>query len=92
MLDRSCEKLGLDLSGIKHRRTKNRTPKTNGFVEWFNDTVLNEFRVKMRKTFYERVEALQANLDAWLHHYNTERPHLGYRNQGSRPIEPWTCS
>ncbi|WP_267931636.1 DDE-type integrase/transposase/recombinase, partial [Cereibacter sphaeroides] len=24
---------------------------------------------------------------AWLVHYNTERPHLGYRNMGRRPIE-----
>src|SRR5215213_5232733 len=31
--------------------------------------------------------ALQAELDAWLHHYNHERPHLGYRNQGRRPGE-----
>jgi len=29
----------------------------------------------------------QADLDAWLIHYNTERPHLGYRNMGRRPIE-----
>ncbi len=29
----------------------------------------------------------RADLDAWLIHYNTERPHLGYRNQGRRPIE-----
>ncbi|WP_203583092.1 integrase core domain-containing protein [Ruegeria sp. PrR005] len=41
----------------------------------------------MRETFYETVEALQANLDTWLIHYNTERPHLGYRNMGRRPIE-----
>ena len=33
------------------------------------------------------VDALQADLDAWLIHYNTERPHLGYRNMGRRPIE-----
>ncbi|MGY6410453.1 MAG: IS481 family transposase, partial [Alkalilacustris sp.] len=33
------------------------------------------------------VEALQADLDAWLVFYNTERPHLGYRNMGRRPIE-----
>lgn len=45
------------------------------------------FRVKMRENFYESVEALQTDLNAWLHHYNTERPHLGYRNQGRRPIE-----
>ena len=41
----------------------------------------------MHETFYESVDALQHDLDAWLRHYNTERPHLGYRNQGRRPIE-----
>jgi transposase InsO family protein len=80
--------LYLALNEVEHRRTKVRSPKTNGFVERFNGTVLDEFfRLKMRETFYERVEALQADLDAWLVHYNTERPHLGYRNQGRRPIE-----
>jgi transposase InsO family protein len=80
--------LYLDLNGIDHRRTKVRTPKTNGFVERFNGTVLDEFfRIKLRETFYDSVEALQADLDAWLVHYNTERPHLGYRNMGRRPIE-----
>jgi len=33
------------------------------------------------------VEELQADLDQWLHHYNYERPHRGYRNMGRRPIE-----
>lgn len=80
--------LYLDLDGIEYRRTKVRTPKTNGFVERFNGTVLDEFfRVKLRDNFYDRVEALRADLDAWLVHYNTERPHLGYRNMGKRPIE-----
>ena len=75
--------LYLELNGIEHRKTKVKTPKTNGFVERFNGTVLDEFfRVKMRETFYETVDALQADLDAWLVHYNTQRPHLGYRNQG----------
>ncbi|MFC3061836.1 IS481 family transposase, partial [Paenirhodobacter populi] len=72
--------LYLDLNGIDHRRTKVKTPKTNGFVERFNGTVLDEFfRIKMRETFYDSVEAMQADLDAWLVHHNTERPHLGYR-------------
>ena len=31
--------------------------------------------------------ALQADLDTWLVHYNTERPHRGYRNMGRRPID-----
>jgi transposase InsO family protein len=86
--DRHPYELYLDLNGIEHRRTKVRSPKTNGFVERFNGTVLDEFfRVKMRETFYESVEAMQADLDAWLVHYNTERPHLGYRNMGKRPID-----
>ncbi len=80
--------LYLDLNGVEHRRTKVRSPRTNGFVERFHGTVLDEFfRVKLRETFYDTVEALQADLDAWLIHYNTERPHLGYRNQGRRPSE-----
>jgi len=80
--------LYLDLNGIEHRRTKFRTPRTNGFVERFNGTVLDEFfRAKLRETFYDSVEALQADLDAWLVHYNTERPHLGYRNMGRRPVD-----
>lgn len=36
------------------------------------------------------VEALQVDLDDWLHHYNYERPHLGYRNLGRRPIDTIT--
>lgn len=80
--------LYLDLNGIEHRRTKVRTPKTNGFVARFNATVLDEFfRIKRRETFYDSVEVMQADLDAWLVHYNTERPHLGYRNMGRRPVE-----
>jgi transposase InsO family protein len=86
--ERHPYELYLDLNGLEHRRTRVRTPRTNGFVERFNGTVLDEFfRVKMRETFYETVDALQADLDAWLVHYNTERPHLGYRNMGRRPIE-----
>ncbi|RMD63816.1 IS481 family transposase, partial [Candidatus Parcubacteria bacterium] len=51
-------------------------------------TVLEEFfRVKFRERFYESVEALQRDLDAWLAFHNRERPHLGYRNRGRRPYE-----
>ena len=45
------------------------------------------FRPAMHRKLYDSVEALQVDLDAWLHHYNHERPHLGYRNQGRRPWE-----
>lgn len=78
----------LDFNEIEHRTTKVRKPQTNGFVERFNRTVLNEFfRSAFRTKLYETVEALQIDLDKWLGHYNTERPHLGYRNMGRRPID-----
>jgi transposase InsO family protein len=86
--ERHPYELYLALNDIQHRKTKVGSPKTNGFVERFNGTILEEFfKPKMRETFYETVEALQADLDAWLHHYNRDRPHLGYRNQGRRPWE-----
>jgi transposase InsO family protein len=80
--------LYLELNDIEHRKTQVRRPQTNGFVERFNRTVLDEFfRIVFRTKLYESVEVLQLDLDAWLVHYNTERPHQGYRNQGRRPIE-----
>ena len=58
---------------------------TFGVIERFNGTVLGEFRwVKICECFYDSVEALQEDLDTWLHHYNREGPHLGYHNNG-----PW---
>jgi transposase InsO family protein len=80
--------LYLALCDIEHRRTKVRHPQTNGFVERFNRTVLDEFfRTAFREKIYEGVEPLQEDLDRWLVHYNTERPHRGYRNMGKRPID-----
>jgi transposase InsO family protein len=78
----------LELNGIEHRRTKVARPRTNGFVERFNRTVLDEFfREAFRNKFYATVEELQTDLDNWLAYYNNERPHRGYRNMGRRPIE-----
>lgn len=80
--------LYLALNDIDHRRTKVRSPQTNGFIERFNRTALDEFfRIAFRTTFYESVEHLQTDFDQWLVTYNTERPHQGYRNMGRRPIE-----
>jgi transposase InsO family protein len=78
----------LELNDIEHHRTKVRRPQTNGFVERFNRTVLDEFfRSAFRTKFYESVEGLQDDLDAWLKFYNTERSHQRYRNMGRRPID-----
>jgi transposase InsO family protein len=86
--ERHPYELYLALNDIEHRKTKVRSPQTNGFVERFNGTVLEEFfRPVMHQTLFASVEALQAELDTWLRHYNHERPHLGYRNQGRRPWE-----
>lgn len=89
--DSHSYELYLELNDIEHRRTQVRRPQTNGFVERFNRTVLDEFsRVAFRKKFYESVEVLQEDLDVWLIHYNTERPHQGYRNMGRHPIDTIT--
>jgi len=78
----------LELNDIRHRRTKLASPRTNGFVERFNRTVLDEFfREAFRKKSYASLEELQGDLDVWLAHDNTERPHRGYRNMGRYPIE-----
>jgi len=64
------------------------TPRTKGFVERFNRTVLDIFfRIAFRAKSYESIEALQEDLDAWLVEYNTRRPHQGYRNRGKRPMD-----
>ena len=37
------------------------------------------FRMMERKTFYESVDAMQNDLNVFLKHYNTKRPHQGCR-------------
>jgi transposase InsO family protein len=85
-LEHSYELL-LVLHGIKHRRTRVATPRTNGFVERFNRTLLDEFfRGILRRKFYTKLKDLQKDLDRWLIEYNTKRPHQGYRNMGKTPM------
>lgn len=80
--------LYLELNDLQHRRTKVARPQSNGFVERFNRTVLDEFfRSAFRKKTYSTVKELQRDLDTWIEHYNFERPHQGYRNYGRRPAD-----
>jgi len=80
--------LYLQLNDIEHRRTKVRSPQTNGFVERFNRTLKEEFFLPaLKKKIYTSMGELQEDLDKWLYHYNYERPHRGYRNMGKRPFE-----
>ena len=83
--DHKFESLLFNLD-IEHRRTRVKRPQTNGFVERFHRTILDEFfRVELRKHAYEDLEDLEKALQAWICRYNTERPHQGYRNKGNTP-------
>jgi transposase InsO family protein len=78
----------LAVEGIEHRTTKVRSPRTNGFVERMNRTLLDEcFRVHGRTTWYEGPEQIQADLDRFLEHYNLQRTHQGYRLKGRTPAQ-----
>ena len=68
--------LYLAVEDVDHSRTKTKNPQTNGIVERFHKTVLNEFyRVAFRKRIYGSLAELQADLDGWIRSYNEERPH-----------------
>ena len=70
--------LYLAVEDVDHTRTKTKSPQTNGIVERFHKTVLDEFyRVAFRKKIYGSVAELQTDLDAWVRSYNEERPHQG---------------
>jgi transposase InsO family protein len=80
--------LYLTIQQIEHRRTDIGSPQTNGFCERFHRTVKEEFfSVTFRKTFYESVAQLQADLDKYLVFYNRERAHQGYRTKGRTPYQ-----
>ena len=86
--DRHPYELFLQLEGIEHRTTKINSPQTNGFVERLHRTILDEhFRIVGRKTWYESVDQMQKDLDAYLVHYNQKRPHQGRNMNGMTPLQ-----
>ena len=77
----------LDL-GIEHHRLPPRSPDLNAFVERFQGTCLHlHYRTAFRYRYSQSAADIDADLAAWLRHYNFERPHRGYRTQGRRPAE-----
>jgi transposase InsO family protein len=86
--DRHPYELYLAIENIDHTRTKTKSPQTNGICERFNKTMLNEFyRVAFRKRLYPSLTDLQRDLDEFLDHYNTERPHQGRWCYGKTPMQ-----
>ncbi len=74
------------MEDLDHTRTKTRSPQTNGICERFPTTGLNAFyRVAFRTTRSGTLEALQADLDAWLRESNETRPHQGRWGSGKTP-------
>jgi transposase InsO family protein len=79
--------LYLAVEDVDHSRTKTKNPQTNGIVERFHKTVLNEFyRVVFRKKIYGSISELQADLEAWVRSYNEDRPHQGRWCFGKTPM------
>jgi transposase InsO family protein len=80
--------LYLAVENIDHTRTKAKSPQTNGIVERYHKTILNEFyRVAFRKRIYATIGELQQDLDHWMAEYNEERPHQGRYCFGKTPMQ-----
>ena len=76
--DKHRYELFLQLEEIEHRTTKVGRPQSNGFIERFHRTLLDEhLRIKGRTTWYETLEKIQKELYGYLETYNTHRPHRG---------------
>ena len=85
--------LYLGLEDIEHTKTRVKRPQTNGICERLNKTLLDEFyRVAFRRKIYGSLAELQADLDAFLAYYNTERPHQGRWCYGKTPMQTFLDS
>jgi transposase InsO family protein len=86
--DRHPYELFLQLEDIEHRNTKVRRPQSNGFIERFHRTLLDEhLRIMGRKKFYESIDEMQKDLDLYLKQYNENRPHQGRNMNGRTPYQ-----
>src|ERR671916_1357246 len=85
--------LYLAVEDVDHSRTKTKSPQTNGIVERFHKTVLNEFyQVAFRKRVYRAIDELQRDLDSWLAEYNEVRPHQGRWCYGKTPMQTFLAA
>ena len=72
MFDRICAE-----NGIRHLLTAPRSPTTTGKVERWHKTIRTEFLTEHDRR-HATLADLQQALDAWVVHYNTERPHQAF--------------
>jgi len=85
LTDNAKNYLGKDftaaLGDVEHRRIRFRRPQTNGKVERFNRTLLDEWAYAR---LYTSNDQRHRALDRWLHLYNHHRGHTALR--GEAPI------
>ena len=78
---------------IRHTKIKPRTPQSNGIVERFNRTLLEEFyQIAMMKKVYSSLDQLQDDLDKFIYYYNFKRTNQGYRLKGKIPYQKFLDS
>ncbi len=78
----------LKKNNIRHTKIKLRTPQSNGIVERFNRTLLEEFyQIAMIKKVYSSLSELQDDLDKFIYDYNFKRTNQGYRLKGKIPYQ-----
>ena len=92
-LENHAYALFLSVEGITHTTTKAYSPQTNGMCERFHKTMKQAFfDTAMRKKIYQRISALQIDLDSWLCYYNGARPHSGKYCYGKTPLQTFRDS
>jgi len=78
----------LETHGIRHAKIKPRTPQSNGIIERFNRTLLEEFyQIAMMKKVYSSLFELQDDLDQFITYYNFKRTNQGYKLKGKIPYQ-----
>ena len=79
LFDKICRR-----NGIRHRLTAPASPNQNGKVERFHGTFRPDFLDEAGP--FTSVEQAQAAVDAWVHGYNTDRPHQALND--TLPVTP----